>query len=424
MAKSIQAIRGMNDFLPKDTVFWQLIEATLKQVLTSYGYNEIRFPIVEHTHLFQRALGETTEVVEKEVYTFNDRNGDSLTLRPEGTAGCVRAGIEHGLLYHQEQRLWYIGPMFRHERPQKGRYRQFNQLGAEVFGLHGPDIDAEIILMTARWWRALGVDKHVSLELNSIGSLQTREKYRNDLISYLKQFENQLNEDCNRRIYSNPLRLLDDKDPGLQELIDGAPSLFEYLDEEARQHFSRLCKILNDAKVHYTVNNRLVRGLDYYNRTVFEWVTSCLGAQRTICAGGRYDGLVAQLGGHDTPAVGVAVGLERLVLLVQAVNPNCQIQREVEVYLIYSGEGTQIPAMRLAEKIRDACPQIKLLTHYGGGNFRKQFVRAAKKGAKFALVLGKNEINNSQVRIKNLRNGNQKSIAQDNINMILESILP
>jgi len=423
VAKNIQAIRGMNDYLPEDTALWQPIEAALKQVLTSYGYSEIRLPIVEQTPLFKRAIGEVTDVVEKEMYTFDDRNGDSLTLRPEGTAGCVRAGIEHGLLYNQEQRLWYIGPMFRHERPQKGRYRQFHQLGAEVFGLNGPDVDAELILLTARWWRALGISEHVALELNSIGSLEARANYRDALVAYLEQFKDKLDEDCKRRMYSNSLRVLDSKNPDVQALLNDAPRLSEYLDEESREHFAGLCKLLDEAGIAYTVNERLVRGLDYYNRTVFEWVTNSLGAQGTVCAGGRYDGLVAQLGGHATPAVGFAMGLERLVLLVQAVNPDFQPQRAVDVYLISSGEGTQSAAMRLAEKIRDAYPQVKLMTNYGGGNFKKQFARADKWGARVALVLGENEMNAGQVNVKNLQSGDQQTLAQDDVAAFLASML-
>ncbi|MGO2972550.1 MAG: histidine--tRNA ligase [Hafnia alvei] len=423
MAKNIQAIRGMNDYLPEDTALWQPIEAALKQVLTSYGYSEIRLPIVEQTPLFKRAIGEVTDVVEKEMYTFDDRNGDSLTLRPEGTAGCVRAGIEHGLLYNQEQRLWYIGPMFRHERPQKGRYRQFHQLGAEVFGLNGPDVDAELILLMARWWRALGISEHVALELNSIGSLEARANYRDALVAYLEQFKDKLDEDCKRRMYSNSLRVLDSKNPDVQALLNDAPRLSEYLDEESREHFAGLCKLLDEAGIAYTVNERLVRGLDYYNRTVFEWVTNSLGAQGTVCAGGRYDGLVAQLGGHATPAVGFAMGLERLVLLVQAVNPDFQPQRAVDVYLISSGEGTQSAAMRLAEKIRDAYPQVKLMTNYGGGNFKKQFARADKWGARVALVLGENEMNAGQVNVKNLQSGDQQTLAQDDVAAFLASML-
>ncbi|ALD45685.1 histidine--tRNA ligase [Serratia ureilytica] len=415
MAKNIQAIRGMNDYLPEETALWQRIEGTLKQVLGSYGYSEIRLPIVEQTPLFKRAIGEVTDVVEKEMYTFEDRNGESLTLRPEGTAGCVRAGIEHGLLYNQEQRLWYIGPMFRYERPQKGRYRQFHQLGAEVFGLQGPDIDAELILLTARWWKALGIAEHVKLELNSIGSLEARANYRDALVAFLEQHVEVLDEDCKRRMYSNPLRVLDSKNPEVQALLNDAPRLSEYLDEESRAHFAGLCELLAQAGIPYTVNERLVRGLDYYNRTVFEWVTTSLGAQGTVCAGGRYDGLVEQLGGRATPAVGFAMGLERLVLLVQAVNPEFKAPSAIDVYVISSGAGTQSAAMRLAEQVRDAAPQLKLMTNYGGGNFKKQITRADKWGARIALILGESEVAEQQVVVKDLRSGEQETLAQSEV---------
>ncbi|WP_049186745.1 histidine--tRNA ligase [Serratia marcescens] len=415
MAKNIQAIRGMNDYLPEETALWQRIEGILKQVLGGYGYSEIRLPIVEQTPLFKRAIGEVTDVVEKEMYTFEDRNGESLTLRPEGTAGCVRAGIEHGLLYNQEQRLWYIGPMFRYERPQKGRYRQFHQLGAEVFGLQGPDIDAELILLTARWWKALGIAEHVTLELNSIGSLEARANYRDALVAFLEQHVEVLDEDCKRRMYSNPLRVLDSKNPEVQALLNDAPRLSEYLDEESRAHFAGLCELLAQAGIPYTVNERLVRGLDYYNRTVFEWVTTSLGAQGTVCAGGRYDGLVEQLGGRATPAVGFAMGLERLVLLVQAVNPEFKAPSAIDVYVISSGAGTQSAAMRLAEQVRDAAPQLKLMTNYGGGNFKKQITRADKWGARIALILGESEVAAQQVVVKDLRSGEQETLAQSEV---------
>ncbi|MGQ6280218.1 histidine--tRNA ligase [Serratia sp. IR-2025] len=415
MAKNIQAIRGMNDYLPEETALWQRIEGTLKQVLGSYGYSEIRLPIVEQTPLFKRAIGEVTDVVEKEMYTFEDRNGESLTLRPEGTAGCVRAGIEHGLLYNQEQRLWYIGPMFRYERPQKGRYRQFHQLGAEVFGLQGPDIDAELILLTARWWKALGIAEHVKLELNSIGSLEARANYRDALVAFLEQHVEVLDEDCKRRMYSNPLRVLDSKNPEVQALLNDAPRLSEYLDEESRAHFAGLCELLAQAGIPYTVNERLVRGLDYYNRTVFEWVTTSLGAQGTVCAGGRYDGLVEQLGGRATPAVGFAMGLERLVLLVQAVNPEFKAPSAIDVYVISSGAGTQSAAMQLAEQVRDAAPQLKLMTNYGGGNFKKQITRADKWGARIALILGESEVAAQQVVVKDLCSGEQETLAQSEV---------
>ncbi|WP_336701337.1 histidine--tRNA ligase [Pantoea dispersa] len=423
MAKNIQAIRGMNDYLPADTAIWQLIEGTLKQVLASYGYSEIRLPIVEQTPLFSRAIGEVTDVVEKEMYTFEDRNGESLTLRPEGTAGCVRAGIEHGLLYNQEQRLWYIGPMFRYERPQKGRYRQFHQMGVEVFGLQGPDVDAELIMLTHRWWKALGIADHVELELNSIGSLDARANYRSALVAFLEQHKEVLDEDCKRRMYTNPLRVLDSKNPDIQTLLNDAPTLGEFLDEESREHFSGLCALLDDAGIKYRINQRLVRGLDYYNRTVFEWVTSSLGSQGTVCGGGRYDGLVEQLGGRATPAVGFAMGLERLVLLVQAVNPEFEPTRIVDVYVIASGQGVQSAAMQLAEKLRDADPALKLMTNFGGGNFKKQFARADKWGARIALVLGEDEVKAGQVVIKDLRTGDQQTLAQSDAAATLHTLL-
>ncbi|WP_278427056.1 histidine--tRNA ligase [Pantoea dispersa] len=423
MAKNIQAIRGMNDYLPADTAIWQRIEGTLKQVLASYGYSEIRLPIVEQTPLFSRAIGEVTDVVEKEMYTFEDRNGESLTLRPEGTAGCVRAGIEHGLLYNQEQRLWYIGPMFRYERPQKGRYRQFHQMGVEVFGLQGPDVDAELIMLTHRWWKALGIADHVELELNSIGSLEARANYRSALVAFLEQHIEVLDEDCKRRMYTNPLRVLDSKNPDIQTLLNDAPTLGEFLDEESREHFSGLCALLDDAGIKYRINQRLVRGLDYYNRTVFEWVTSSLGSQGTVCGGGRYDGLVEQLGGRATPAVGFAMGLERLVLLVQAVNPEFEPTRIVDVYVIASGQGVQSAAMQLAEKLRDADPALKLMTNFGGGNFKKQFARADKWGARIALVLGEDEVKAGQVVIKDLRTGDQQTLAQSDAAATLHTLL-
>lgn len=423
MAKNIQAIRGMNDYLPADTALWQRIEGVLKQTLASYGYSEIRLPLVEQTPLFKRAIGEVTDVVEKEMYTFEDRNGESLTLRPEGTAGCVRAGIEHGLLYNQEQRLWYMGPMFRYERPQKGRYRQFYQLGVEVFGLQGPDIDAELIMLNARWWKALGISEHVRLELNSIGSLEARAHYRDALVAFLEQHKEVLDEDCKRRMYTNPMRVLDTKNPDIQQLLNDAPQLGDYLDDESREHFSGLCALLDDAGISYTVNQRLVRGLDYYNRTVIEWVTDSLGSQGTVCGGGRYDGLVEQLGGRATPGVGFAMGMERLVLLVQAVNPEFEPTSNVDVYVIASGQGVQSAAMQLAEKLRDEAPELRLMTNFGGGNFKKQFARADKWGARVALVLGEDEVKAGQVVIKDLRRGEQQTLDQAEAAAVLRSLL-
>jgi len=423
VAKNIQAIRGMNDYLPADTALWQRIEGVLKLTLASYGYSEIRLPLVEQTPLFKRAIGEVTDVVEKEMYTFEDRNGESLTLRPEGTAGCVRAGIEHGLLYNQEQRLWYMGPMFRYERPQKGRYRQFYQIGVEVFGLQGPDIDAELIMLNARWWKALGISEHVRLELNSIGSLEARAHYRDALVAFLEQHKEVLDEDCKRRMYTNPMRVLDTKNPDIQQLLNDAPQLGDYLDDESREHFSGLCALLDDAGISYTVNQRLVRGLDYYNRTVIEWVTDSLGSQGTVCGGGRYDGLVEQLGGRATPAVGFAMGMERLVLLVQAVNPEFEPTSNVDVYVIASGQGVQSAAMQLAEKLRDEAPELRLMTNFGGGNFKKQFARADKWGARVALVLGEDEVKAGQVVIKDLRRGEQQTLDQAEAAAVLRSLL-
>lgn len=423
MAKNIQAIRGMNDYLPAETALWQRIEGVLKQTLASYGYSEIRLPLVEQTPLFKRAIGEVTDVVEKEMYTFEDRNGESLTLRPEGTAGCVRAGIEHGLLYNQEQRLWYMGPMFRYERPQKGRYRQFYQIGVEVFGLQGPDIDAELIMLNARWWKALGISEHVRLELNSIGSLDARAHYRDALVAFLEQHKEVLDEDCKRRMYSNPMRVLDSKNPDVQQLLNDAPQLGDYLDDESREHFSGLCALLDDAGISYTVNQRLVRGLDYYNRTVIEWVTDSLGSQGTVCGGGRYDGLVEQLGGRATPAVGFAMGMERLVLLIQAVNPEFEPTSNVDVYVIASGQGVQSAAMQLAEKLRDEAPELRLMTNFGGGNFKKQFARADKWGARVALVLGEDEVKAGQVVIKDLRRGEQQTLDQAEAAAVLRTLL-
>ncbi|MFP3029066.1 MAG: histidine--tRNA ligase [Arsenophonus sp.] len=424
MAKKIQSIRGMNDCLPADIQFWQKIENKLKQILASYGFSEIRTPIVEQSSLFYHAIGEVSDVVEKEMYTFDDIDGDSLTLRPENTAGCVRAGIEHGLLYNQQQRLWYLGPMFRYERPQKGRYRQFHQLGAEVFGLTGPDIDAELIIMTARFWRELGIAKHISLELNSIGSLTARAKYRQALVAFLQQHKDTLDEDCLRRLSTNPLRILDSKNHNVQKLLNDAPLLADYLDDESKQHFAELCKLLDVAGIQSRVNQRLVRGLDYYNRTVFEWVTDELGAQGTVCAGGRYDALVEQLGGQPTSAVGFAIGMERIVLLVRQINSDFIAESNlVDVYLVACNKASQEAILVLAEKIRDKLPALKLMTHHGGGNFKKQLARANKYQAKIALILAEDECQSAEVTIKDLRTGKQEKISKQNIAVSLTKLL-
>ena len=408
MAKPIQAIRGMNDCLPEQTPVWQKVESVLRDTVAAYGYSEIRMPIVESTHLFKRAIGEVTDVVEKEMYTFDDRNGDSLTLRPEGTASTVRAGIQNGLLYNQERRMWYIGPMFRHERPQKGRYRQFHQFGVEIFGLKGSDTDAEVILLTARLWKLLGIDQHVTLQLNSLGSSEERIAHKEALISFLEGFKEELDEESQRRMYTNPLRVLDSKNPNVQALLTDAPSLADYYGEETKAHFDGLCKMLDSAGVKYQINDRLVRGLDYYNYTVFEWVTESLGAQGTVCGGGRYDGLVEQLGGKATPAVGFALGIERLVLLLETLELTADIAGAVDVYIAALGEGADVHGMLLAEQLRDQMPTAKVMMHNGGGNFKKQLKRADQNGAKVALILGGDEIENKQVTVKDLTGKTQQ----------------
>ncbi|UPQ87401.1 histidine--tRNA ligase [Vibrio sinaloensis] len=414
MAKTIQAIRGMNDCLPTQSPLWQKLENTVKNVISAYGYSEVRMPIVEETNLFSRAVGEETDVVSKEMYTFDDRNGDSLTLRPEGTAGCVRSCIQNSLINRDEQRVWYMGPMFRHERPQKGRYRQFHQCGVEVFGLNGPDVDAELIMMTARLWRELGIDKHVRLELNSIGSVEDRADYRTALVAFLEKHVDILDDDSKRRMHTNPLRVLDTKNPDIQAILGDAPRLSDYLGEESKQHFSGLCELLDAAGIEYTVNQRLVRGLDYYNRTVFEWITESLGAQGTVCGGGRYDGLVEQLGGKATPAVGFAMGLERLVLMLETLELT-DVRRSVDVYVVTAGEGTMMAGLKLAESLREQVPGLRVMSHFGGGNFKKQFKRADKVGAAVALVLGENEVADGTVVVKDLIGGSQDTLSHSDV---------
>lgn len=393
----------MNDLLPADSPLWQYVEGVVTDILARYGYQEIRFPIVESTELFKRSIGEVTDIVEKEMYTFDDRNGDSLTLRPEGTACCVRACEENGLLYNQTQRLWYMGPMFRHERPQKGRYRQFHQIGVETFGMQGPDIDAEVLLLSARILRELGVISHVQLQINSLGSTEARANYKNALVAYLNTVQAQLDEDSKRRLETNPLRILDSKDANTQALLNNAPVLLDHLDAESRQHFDGLKQLLDAAAIQYQVNPRLVRGLDYYGKTAFEWVTDKLGAQSTVCAGGRYDGLVEQLGGKATPAVGFGIGLERLVLLVQAIEAIPEkLDQQADVFLVAVGDVQNI-AMQLAERIRDELPFIRLMVNCGGGNFKSQFKKADKSGADIALILGEDEAKEGKLAVKFLR---------------------
>ena len=410
MAKKIQAIRGMNDLLPTASPAWQYLEKTVGNLLARYGYQEIRMPIVEQTALFKRSIGEVTDIVEKEMYTFEDRNGDSLTLRPEGTAGCVRAAEEHGLLYNQQQRLWYQGPMFRHERPQKGRYRQFHQIGVETFGLKGPDIDAELILLSVRLWRELGILDQLTLELNTLGSSAARAEYRQALTSYLEAFYDQLDEDSQRRLSTNPLRILDSKSASTQKILENAPAFDKYLDEESRQHFAGLCQFLDAAGVTYKLNPLLVRGLDYYSKTVFEWTTTALGAQGTVCAGGRYDALVEQLGGKATPAVGFAMGVERLILLLETLEVlPAELDQQLDVYLAASGEGADAYALLLAERLRSEQPELRILTHCGGGGFKQQIKRADRSGAQLAILLGENEMSQGIASIKYLREDKEQS---------------
>ncbi len=407
MSNPIQAVRGMRDIHPEETPRWVRLEGIARRVLDAYGYREVRLPLLEKTELFRRSIGEVTDIVEKEMYTFEDRNGESLTLRPEGTAGCVRAGIQHGWFRQPGRRLWYLGPMFRHERPQQGRYRQFHQIGVEAYGMPGPDIDAELILLGARLWRELGVED-VRLELNTLGDPADRSAYRRRLVEYFEARHDALDEDSRRRLHGNPLRILDSKNPAMQGLIEDAPRLGEHVGAECRAHFEVLQEALREAGVDFIVNPRLVRGLDYYNRTVFEWVTDRLGAQGTVCAGGRYDGLVEQLGGRATPAVGFAMGLERLLaLLGDAWGGE---RTDADVYLVMVGEAAERAGPVLAERLRSALPRLRLLVHCGGGGFKSQFKRADRSGARLALVLGEEEARTGRVSVKPLREAGEQSV--------------
>nr|WP_279381580.1 histidine--tRNA ligase [Pseudomonas sp. 30_B] len=412
----MQAIRGMNDILPEQTPAWRYLESTFAELLDGYGYKEIRMPILEFTELFARGIGEGTDVVDKEMYTFLDRNGESLTMRPEGTAGCVRAVLEHGLSGGgQVQKLWYTGPMFRYEKPQKGRYRQFHQIGVEVFNLPGPDIDAELIILTWRLWQKLGMADAVTLQLNTLGSSEARARYRDALVAYLKDRFDQLDEDSQRRMTTNPLRILDSKVESTQALLVGAPTLHDYLDEESLAHFEGLKARLDAVGLRYEINQKLVRGLDYYCRTAFEWVTEKLGSQGTVCGGGRYDGLVSQFGGKPTPGVGFAMGVERLVLLLETLGlvPE-ELSRPADLYLCAFGEAAELAGLTLAERLRDAIPGVRLLVNAGGGSFKSQFKKADKSGAQFAMILGDDELANRVVGFKPLRGeGEQQNIAWD-----------
>lgn len=412
----------MNDILPGASAAWQYLEDTLRDVVHAYGYHEMRLPLLEKTELFKRSIGEVTDIVEKEMYTFEDRNGDSLTLRPEGTAGCVRACMEHGLLHNQLQRLWYRGPMFRHERPQKGRYRQFHQLGVEAFGMPGPDIDAELIFMTARMWERLGLQGAV-LQVNSLGTPAARSDYRAALVKYLRGRLEELDADSTRRLDSNPLRILDSKNPDMRAVIAAAPRLPDYLDDESRAHFDGLCALLDEAGLAYEINPRLVRGLDYYSKTVFEWVTDRLGAQGTICAGGRFDGLVEFLGGRPVPAVGFAIGLERLLGLLEAGGAELPAN-EPHVYLVLGGPQAERRGMVFADELRSAIPGLRLQANCGGGSFKSQFKRADRSGAAFALVMGDDEAAQQRVNLKPLRaRAEQESLLQGDVPARLRAVL-
>jgi len=416
MANNIQAIRGMHDVLPEQTPLWQYAEKTIRDVLNAYGYSEIRLPIVEKTELFKRSIGEVTDIVEKEMYTFDDRNGDSLTLRPEGTAGCLRACLEHGLLHNQVHRLWYYGPMYRHERPQKGRYRQFIQLGVETYGMPGPDIDAELILIMDRLWKKLGIRDKVRLQLNSLGTIAERLAYRETIVGYFQEHLDELDEDSLRRLETNPLRILDTKNPAMQQVVANAPELLSYLGEESLEHFNAFTATLNDQGISYEINSRLVRGLDYYSKTVFEWVTDELGSQGTVCAGGRYDGLIEQLGGKSNFAVGFAMGIERLLALIET-SANVPVARTVDVYMIRVGETAEREGLRFAEAIRNEVPGLKLQVNCGGGSFKSQFKKADKSGAEYAIILGDDEVIRREVSVKSLRSeqGQQKLLQEQTI---------
>jgi len=410
----------MHDVLPDESYQWQDFEQIVRDLMAVYGYREIRMPAVESTDLFSRSSGEVTDIVEKEMDTVEDRNGDLLTLRPEGTAGCVRAGIQHGILHNQVQRLWYMGPMFRHERPQKGRYRQFHQFGVETFGIADPDIDAELIIMTARLWKLLQLED-IRLELNTLGSNEARAKYREILLDYLSANRDQLDEDSLRRLDSNPLRILDSKNPEMKSMIQSAPSLLDYLDTESAEDFAQLKQYLDDAGIEYTINPRLVRGLDYYCKTVFEWVTDQLGAQGTVCAGGRYDGLVEQLGGRSTPAAGFALGIERLLAMREAANIEVP-QGQPDIYLLLQGESSSRKGLLLAETLRNDCPGLGVLSNCGGGSFKSQMKKADKSGAVVALILGENEIAENTVTVKFLREQKQQqTINQSDISEFLKN---
>jgi histidyl-tRNA synthetase len=416
----IQAVKGMNDILPDVTPLWQWVENHIRTLFFTYGYEEIRLPIVEKTELFKRSIGEATDIVEKEMYTFLDRNDESLTLRPEGTASCVRAGIQHGLLYNQIQKLWYHGPMFRYERPQRGRYRQFYHAGVEAFGFPNYLIETELLLMSARLWKLLGISEKVELHINTLGSPESRVHYKKAFVEFCRKNPEKLDEDSKRRLETNPLRILDSKNPEVQQLLDKAPKLTDYIDESSRQQFHSLCESLKAADLSFEINSKLVRGLDYYTGTVFEWVTGELGAQGTVCAGGRYDGLVKELGGKETPAVGFAIGIERAVELCSSKFA----KKSPDGYLIVTGNGVEIQGMVLAEKIRSALPALNMLVDCVGGNVKSQFKRANKSGAKFVLIVGEDESAKNMITFKDLRHEKpQQSFSFDELIKHVRSVL-
>ena len=412
----------MNDILPEIAGTWQYLESEVQDIVHAYGYNEIRVPVLEYTELFKRSIGEVTDIVEKEMYTFLDRNGESLTLRPEGTASVVRAGMTNGLLHNQKQKLWMAGPMFRYERPQKGRYRQFHQFDVEALGYDGPDVDAELIIMSARMWKRLGIDK-IRLEINSLGVPESRARYREVLVEYFTGVKNQLDEDSIRRLEQNPLRILDSKNPDMQDIVQAAPVVLDYLDEESVEHFAGLKALLDAAGVKYEVNPRLVRGLDYYSRTVFEWITDALGSQGAVCSGGRYDGLVEKLGGRATPAVGWAMGIERFVALFEACGGKAPPMLP-DVYIAALGDGTLARGFALAEELRDSVNGIRVDMNLGGGSFKAQMKRADKSGAEYALILGEQELKDGRIGLKPLRSiDEQESIALDDLATVLQDKL-
>ena len=419
MTSKLKAIRGMNDILPEVSATWRYLESVVQEIVHSYGYSEIRLPLLEYTELFKRSIGEVTDIVEKEMYTFPDRNGESLTLRPEATAGMVRAGMTNGLFHNQKQKLWTSGPMFRYEKPQQGRYRQFYQFDVEAVGYDGPDVDAELIIMSARMWQRLGISK-IALEINSLGTPESRASYRKALVEYFSGVKNQLDEDSIRRLEQNPLRILDSKNPDMQAIVDAAPVMLDYLDEESAAHFAGLKSLLDAAGVAYTVNSRLVRGLDYYSRTVFEWVTDALGSQGAVCSGGRYDGLVEKLGGRATPAIGWAMGIERFVALYEACGGETPATN-ADVYIAAVGEGTLERAFVLAEELRNSNSGLRVELNLGGGSFKSQMKRADKSGAEFALILGEQELADGCIGIKPLRSTEeQTSVALDELAVTLE----